>query len=127
MQLRFKNDLPFISIVVGYKDTEVVIEDVLIDTGSASTILAADSVERIGIVPRPDDRLYLIRGVGGNEVVYSRLVDFIEVGDFRLRNFEIEVGAMDYGFGISGIMGMDFLTQSGAIIDLRNLSLEFRV
>ena len=32
---------------------------------------------------------------------------------------------MDYGFGIQGILGMDFLLRAGAIINLRDLNLEF--
>ena len=43
----------------------------------------------------------------------------------RLSNFRIEVGGMDYGFEINGILGMDFLTQVGAIINLREQQIEF--
>lgn len=32
---------------------------------------------------------------------------------------------MDYGFEIAGILGMDFLTASGAVIDLSELTLTF--
>jgi hypothetical protein len=32
---------------------------------------------------------------------------------------------MDYGFEIQGILGMDFLLQAGAIIDLGELNLRF--
>jgi hypothetical protein len=36
-------------------------------------------------------------------------------------DFAIEVGAMDYGFSLDGIVGMDFLLQVGAVIDLSRL------
>jgi hypothetical protein len=36
-------------------------------------------------------------------------------------DFEIEVGAMDYGFPADGILGLDFLLRAGALIDLRQL------
>jgi len=42
-----------------------------------------------------------------------------------LPDFEIEVGGMDYGFAINGILGMDFLTRSKAIINLATMKLEF--
>jgi hypothetical protein len=32
---------------------------------------------------------------------------------------------MDYGFKIDGILGMDFLLESGAIINLKDLNIEF--
>jgi hypothetical protein len=41
----------------------------------------------------------------------------------RVSKFEIEIGAMDYGFEIDGIVGMDFLTQVGALIDLESKNL----
>ena len=44
--------------------------------------------------------------------------NFLSVDDF-----EIEVGAMDYGFDIDGIVGMDFLIQVGAVIDLERLEI----
>jgi hypothetical protein len=39
----------------------VEINEVLIDTGSAKTVLAADRVSQIGLVPAPDDILYTRR------------------------------------------------------------------
>ena len=35
-----------------------------------------------------------------------------------MRDFSIEVGVMDYGFEVNGILGMDFMKGVGAIIDL---------
>ncbi len=39
--------------------------------------------------------------------------------------FVIEIGGMDYGFDIQGILGMDFLTTAGAKIDLEKMEIEF--
>ncbi len=125
MQLRLKDSLPFIAVIVGYQEEKAHISDVLVDTGSASTILAADSLAKLGIEPSADDILHTIRGVGGIEVVYLRKVNFLEVGRCQVADFEIEVGGMDYGFEISGILGMDFLKASGAIINLREMRIDF--
>jgi len=125
MQLILRDDLPFVELTVIYKGYTIEIPSVLVDTGSASTILAADQVTVINIFPEPEDRLFTIRGVGGSEVVYSRRVDRLQIGMSGLNNLEIEVGGMDYGFEIGGILGMDFLTQAGAVIDLRQMTIEF--
>jgi len=98
---------------------------VLVDTGSATTILAADVVASIHISPLPTDILHTIRGVGGREVVFTRRVDYFQVGEHTLPDLDIEVGGMDYGFEINGILGMDFLTRTGAIINLKEMSLTF--
>ncbi|HEX5061730.1 MAG TPA: hypothetical protein VFV99_20325, partial [Kofleriaceae bacterium] len=40
-------------------------------------------------------------------------------------NFELEIGEMDYGFSLGGILGMDFLRAAGARIDLDHLTIDF--
>ena len=125
MQLSLWDNLPFTSITIAYQGQEVKIDNVLIDTGSASTIFAADIVANIKIFPLPEDVLYTIHGVGGTETVFNRIVDYVQVGDQKLANLEVEVGGMDYGLEINGILGMDFLTQVGAIINLSDMSINF--
>lgn len=125
MKLLLTDDLPFITITIAYQGNVTDIPDVLIDTGSASTILEADMVSPIGIIPSYDDMPYTIRGIGGTELVISRRLDYIKIGEHSLSDFEVEIGGMDYGFEINGIIGMDFMTLSGAIINLRELTIEF--
>lgn len=125
MQLTLKDELPFTTLKIAYQGAEIEVADVLVDTGSASTILSADIMAQIGITPEPTDMLHTVRGIGGTEVVFTRQVDHLQIDQQRLSQFQIEIGGMDYGFGISGILGMDFLVQAGAIIHLRDLELEF--
>lgn len=60
----------------------------------------SDVVEEIDITIEDDDVIETISGVGGSEFVYKKDVDSIALGDLKLHNFKIEVGVMDYGFGI---------------------------
>jgi len=53
-------------------------------------------------------------------------VDRLQVGPCAVEGFEIEVGSVDTTFDINGILGMDFLLQTGAIINLRTLELDFQ-
>lgn len=125
MQLTLLDGLVLTSVTVTYGDRGLTLADVIVDTGSASTMLAADAVQQIGIEPAPSDILYTIRGVGGVEVVFSRRVARLQVGPAEIEGFEIEVGGMDYGFAVDGILGMDFLLSAGAVIDLETLQLDF--
>jgi len=122
MSLTLQDNLPFTTITVTYQGTTMDIPQVLVDTGSATTLLAADFITTIGIVPLPQDVLHMLRGVGGTEVVFTRRLDSLQVDEHGLTNFEIEVGGMDYGFEMHGILGMDFLIQAGAIINLREFT-----
>ena len=125
MQLILRDDLILASVTVVYRGQEVKVPDVVVDTGSAATMLSADVVAQIGIVPELDDVLHVVRGLGGAEVVFSRRVDRLQVGPQAVEQFEIEVGGIDEVFDINGILGMDFLLQTGAIIDLGTLQLVF--
>ena len=104
---------------------QIDIPNILIDTGSASTLLAADSVAGIGLAPSPADELRTLRGIGGTEVVFARQLERLSIAGNGLEDFEIEVGGMDYGFEINGILGMDFLTQTAANLDLGKLEISF--
>ena len=125
MQISLKDNLPMTTVTVVYQGLRLEVPDVLIDTGSASTIFAADIVAQVGLTPEPSDILHTIRGVGGREVVYTRALDYLLMGDDGLAEFGIEVGGMNYGFLINGILGMDYLVQTGVILNLRRMELSF--
>lgn len=120
MKFKIKDGLPFVTVSLAYNDQTIQIEEVLIDTGSGGTIFSADLLSQIGIKLEANDPIHRIRGVGGSEFVYSKEVQRLSIGSLNLDKFEIEVGAMDYGFTINGIIGTDFLTQVEAVIDFKN-------
>jgi predicted aspartyl protease len=124
MRLSLSGDLPFVTITLTHRGVSAEIADVLIDTGSASTVISSDAVAALGIIPEPSDRLRTLRGVGGRELVFTGRLDRLEVEGRTVDDFDVEIGGMDYGFGINGILGMDFLTRIQAIINLRDFVLE---
>ena len=77
MKIEIRNGLPYTTLTNGYNSQSIDISNILIDTGYASTILAADIVADIGILPFENEILYTIRGVGGSEVVFIRETNFI--------------------------------------------------
>ena len=120
-EIRIREGLPQVSMSLLYRGRRLDLDNVLLDTGSASTILSADKLLDIDLRSEPTDILNRIRGVGGTEFVFSKTIDRLSLGDLSVVDFEIEVGAMDYGFHfeLEGIVGMDFLGTVGAVIDLR--------
>jgi hypothetical protein len=80
MRLEVEGSLPFVAVRVGYRGAEVVIRKMLVDTGSAGTLLSVDAVASIGLFPLAEDSLHTIRGIGGSEVVFSRRVDYFAGG-----------------------------------------------
>ncbi|QHS24094.1 hypothetical protein GWK91_14730 [Virgibacillus sp. MSP4-1] len=97
---------------------------VLVDTGSGSTVVSTDLGESIGIVAEENDMIYRISGVGGSEFVYSKTVDSVKIGDMQAEGFSLEIGAMNYGFDLNGIIGLDLLQQLKAVINIDELLLQ---
>jgi len=118
-----KNGLPFVSVDVIANNQCITIDNVLLDTGSAGTIFSADVLADIGLVLEPNDTLRQIYGVGGSEFVFEKCVNQIILGELTVSNFIIELGALDYGFNLNGIIGSNFLHQTGAHINFSTLSI----
>lgn len=124
MNLTEYDGLPFVSITILFRGRELTLDKVLLDTGSASTLLNSDTVQEIGIVPEENDTVDIIRGVGGVEYVYTKYLDAIIVEEARLTDFQVELGNMDYGMEIEGILGFNFLKQIGGVIDVQAMELK---
>lgn len=127
MNIDVKYGLPFVEVTICYRGEELHLWNVLLDTGSAGTIFSADAVDAIGVKVEPGDVLNKIRGVGGVEVVYSKYFDFVRIGEAFLESFEVEIGEMNYGMEIDGILGFDFIQSAGLVIDSKELMVAVRV
>jgi len=112
VKLDLKYGLPFCTVKLSYNGKCMSINNVLLDTGSGGSVFKMDIIEEIGITIEDDDVIESVSGVGGSEFVYKKDVDSISLDDLKLNNFKIEVGVMDYGFEINGILGMDFMKKS---------------
>lgn len=123
MEIRLDGGLPYVSVILFHDGRQMNLEKVLLDTGSASTLFSADNVMEIGLKLERNDTVHRIRGVGGAEFVFSKRVEKLSLGQLQVKEFEIEVGAMEYGFELEGIIGLDFLVGTGAIIDLEKMEI----
>ena len=127
VSLKFNYGLPFCSIDMIHNNKSLKLNNVLIDTGSGATLLKMDKVEEIDITIDVNDSIETIHGVGGSEFVYKKTIDKIKLGNLSVENIKIEIGVMDYGFDIDGIIGINFLRKVGAVIDLEKMSIWSRV
>lgn len=125
MKLKQRHNLPFTTVTIEYRGQSIEVSQVLVDTDSATTVFSVDVLEGIGIYPSPDDIIRRLRGIGGTESVFTRNVDTLRLGSAAISDFKIEVGGMDYGFEINGILGTNFLRPIGAVLNLRKMTLSF--
>ena len=118
MKIRLEDGLPFVTVKLGRGTEELVLERVLLDTGSAATVFAVDEIATLGIVPEPTDRIRRVVGIGGIELVLAKRIESLALGDIQVRDFPIQIGALKHGFPLQGLLGTDFLVQARVALDL---------
>jgi hypothetical protein len=65
-------------------------------------------------------------GIGGIEIATRHKLDRLRIGDaIQVLGFALHVGRADYGRDLGGLLGLDFLRLTGAIIDLRRWTIDF--
>ncbi len=117
-----RHGLPFVEVVLINKEQRLVLPQVLLDSGSAGTVFDIDALAYLGIEAQPDDTTREMVGVGGGiEYVIEKTIDGIEVGNLAVNSFKIQVGTLDYRIQMNGILGFDFLQQSGAVVNFQTL------
>ncbi|MBI1278496.1 MAG: hypothetical protein GC179_10250 [Anaerolineaceae bacterium] len=122
--ITFNDDLPFVSVVVhGRNGKTLILDRVLLDTGSGGCAFKTDDMEKIDIVPDDDDTPRTMTGVGGEEYVLEKQINALQIGDMIVSPMTIQMGALDYGFEMDGIVGSDFLREAKAIIDFSSLEI----
>lgn len=115
--------LPFVSVTLHANGQTLVLERVLLDTGSVGTAFKTEDVQQIGVFLKPTDRIVRLQGVGGMEIVVQTQIEALQVGDLVVRPMVIQLGELDYAIPMDGILGLDFLLQTGAQIDLKTLEI----
>jgi hypothetical protein len=113
MKIHLQQGLPFIQVSLVHRHQQKIFNQVLLDTGSAGTVVSIDNVVDLGLQFEYQDPVHRICGVGGAEFVFSKRVDYLALGTFELRNFEIEIGTLDYGLAIDGILGIVIFLRTG--------------
>ena len=91
MKLKLKYGLPFTNVLLIHKGRALSLDKFLLDTGSASTVIAAEIAVELGLGPEPLDVIRKIRGVGGTEYVYEKNIDKIQLGTKKLTRFKIQM------------------------------------
>jgi len=119
MKIQMEDGLPIVTVSLRYKGRMLRLDDVLLDTGCSTTIFDTDEVEVMGlIIDRKNGRPRRMYGVGGeSELCYEQTVNDLEIDNYHLDSFQIQLGITKETYGFNGILGVDFMIKSGLIID----------
>lgn len=123
-KISITDGLPYVSVTIETESQSLTLNKVLLDTGSAGTVFKTDDLERISIVPEPEDAIRRLTGIGGDEYVIEKTIARLNVGTLTAEQFTIQLAAMDYQLDIDGILGSDFLIAVKAQINYATLILQ---
>ena len=116
--------LAFVEVTPYANGKSLKLPHVLLDTGSGGTVFRADDLETMGVLPDPDGIVQTMGGIGaGAETVLETHIDGIEVGELRADQLLIQMGELEYQRDMDGIIGLDFLLQTNAVIDFHALTI----
>ncbi|TXK83562.1 retropepsin-like aspartic protease [Paenibacillus sp. N3.4] len=112
------------SMTIYYKGNSLKIDNLVIDTGAAHTLLSSDIVSEIGIKFENGDKLVRSFGIGGDEYSFQKRVDYIQLGSLALKDIPIDFGVFHEDINhINGLIGLDLLKSSEMIIDLKKMEM----
>ncbi|SET59907.1 Aspartyl protease [Oceanobacillus limi] len=122
MKIKYKYGLLLVDITLKFNGKIKVIENMVLDTGAARTLISQDVVEDIDLRVDFHDRIVTYFGVGGKEHAFRKQIDQIQIGDFVVNMVEIDFN--DFGYeDINGLLGLDLLLKAEFTIDLMHLEM----
>lgn len=120
IKLRYQDRLLFCSICIKIDGQVLNLDNVLIDTGSATTLINADYITLDGT-----EQIRNAQGVGGYERILKKNISTIEINDVMINNIALSIGDMDYGIDIDLLIGLDVLKALNADINIKDMILTF--
>jgi predicted aspartyl protease len=122
MKFQMDDSLPLVSVEIEYAGQKKTFSNVLLDTGCSSTILDTDLCEEIGLMLDLENAITRkMYGIGGTEICIEQKVNGMNIGQFQLNNFTIQLGDVREMHGFDGIIGSDFFLEHKLIIDFENM------
>lgn len=122
MKFEIKDDLLYLPITIFY-DREITFTGI-IDTGSAGTVVEVDdvSIDHLSRNARPIRMV----GVGGIQEGFAQTLSSVSLGEFSVKDFEIEFCNLREDFGFDAIIGSNLLKALGAVIDYTTCEITFK-
>jgi len=103
--------------VVG-TDGRTVVLRLLVDTGASYTLIPVEAVERVGCDIHHPDRMLRIMAASGVIVAPVVTLARFHCAGKIMEDFPVVAHTLPSGTYVDGLLGMDFLSQIGAVLDL---------
>ncbi len=122
MKFVMDDHLPLVAVQIEYNGNKKTFNNVLLDTGCSSTILDTDLCEEIGLLLDLENAITRkMYGIGGTEICIEQKVIGMNIDEFQLNNFILQLSDVREMHGFDGIIGSDFFIVNKLIIDFGNM------
>ncbi|NMP25190.1 aspartyl protease family protein [Sulfobacillus harzensis] len=123
MRLEYRDGLLFASLTIEHGGRTVTVDNVIVDTGAADTIIDIIAVEPLQLAADEDDVIVRMAGLGGFDYAVRKTVDALTFAGHTLRKPSVDFGNLVGHPGIHGLLGMDILTHGQFVLDLHAVTI----
>ncbi len=116
----------YIRAGIGGKDDRRKVIRLLVDTGARHTVLPAQLLQEFGYSLNQPVRQVRITAAGGILQVPILAVAWFNCLGINIPAFEVIALDLPRSAGVDGLLGMDFLTTIGAIVDIQQMQISVR-
>lgn len=119
INLKYKKGLLDADLLLCHDGKEVLVEDIIVDTGAYHTIISPVFLEKLDTEVALDDEIVNAYGLGGGRCSSLRKkIDTISFGELSIGNMRIDFGDIDPQDRVNGLLGLDLLKAFKVIIDI---------
>jgi predicted aspartyl protease len=121
-----KDYLFYVCTAFGGRDDRSKVVRLLVDTGARNTVLPAQFLKECAYDLKSPLRRVRIAAAGGVLQVPIIEISWFNCLGSNIQSFEVIALDLPRSSGIDGLLGMDFLTEIGAIVDIEQMQISVR-
>lgn len=103
---------------ITFRGRQKVLNNAVIDTGAAETIINSRCVKDLGIKPEYIDEFCITYGIGGEIPYFKKEIDLLVIDSEEFRNIIVDFGDIDPSCEVSAVIGLNLLEKIRAVIDV---------
>jgi predicted aspartyl protease len=116
----------YVRAAVGGRDDRRKVVRLLVDTGARNTVLPSQLLQEFGYDLKAPVRQVRVTAAGGVLQVPIMAISWFNCLGTSIQSFEVVALDLPRSAGIDGLLGMDFLTKIGAIVDIEQMQISVR-
>ena len=102
MNLELRGGLLYASLSIVYQDRSQTVDNIILDTGAARSLIDRSAVDSLNLITDGDDIIVTMAGIGGNDYAVRKQIDSLKFASHTIRFPYLDFGNLDSHPGIDG-------------------------